>query len=319
MTINNGGGGSGSVPDVVTGPGGIAGGSASGVVNVTYPGAGNLYWMTLSGNVTALNLPASVAGKQQPFNLRIDQPAVGGPFTVVLAGTPGTDWVFPALNWSSTGTGTLDYLLTKAGAQNDAFLSSNGSQWAIYPANTGQPPISPTGNMLYPIAGRTMLYNSTLTVAANRLYVERFLIPAAGKVRNLMVNMAAGVTGNALTGIWDTSSPRQNLYTQPASVSPTAAQWDILSDPQLAVGAGQMIDVGFMFDNATATVTAGNFNTAQMMLLPSYFLPGLGAAAKLYATADQVGFTIPSTITEGSLNAGTGVKLPLIVIGLDTP
>lgn len=317
MIVNPGSGGGGATSDVVTGPGGTPGAPAGAALTIVYPGANNLYWLTLSANL-ALTLPAPVAGKQTPFNLRIDQPAVGGPFTVTLTGTPGTNWAFPALNWSSAGTGTLDYLIKTAGAQNDAFLSSNGSQWAIYPANTGQSPTLASGNLLLPIAARTLLFNTTQTVTANRLYVERFLAPAAGTIRNLMVNLAAGVPGNALSGIWDTSGTRQRLFAG-ASVAPIASQWNILSDPQLAVGAGQMLDIGVIFDNATATAVAGAFNATQMMQLPPYFLPGLGALAKLYATDDVGGFSVPATIVEGSLAAGTGAKMPLIAVGFDTP
>lgn len=135
---------------------------------------------------------------------------------------------------------------------------------------------------------------------------QRVTIPVSGTLHDLAV--WPGVqSGNVDIGVYSTASPRARLFSTGSVACPAAGAWRIVGDPNLAVVAGQTLDLALGCDNVTATFA--QYQTGVWLQpLPANFSPGDGSSPYLNWVIG-VGFPLPATIADGTLGAVTRVFL----------
>lgn len=308
--------------DQITGPGspGVAGANLGATVTIPQPrgsqaGSFGLFWGKYSANCT-MTLPTQVTGRMQSFVLRADQPATGGPYTLTFAGTRGTDYDFPGVDLSSTGTSTLDLIPTAANAPTWIECISDGVKWHLFPGTTSASAaatiVQPLGNLVVPVLLDSLTVPGAMNPVVNRIYLARAVIPYSGTLHDVNVYIGTA-SGNAIGGVYSTASSRVRLWAGSSTPITSGASWTSLGDPALTVTGGQQVELGVMFDNTVATFGRGTFTNAASAQLPSGFLPASGATPKLSATNDAGSFAMPTPIAEGSVNVGTGAIVAMLI------
>ena len=147
--------------------------------------------------------------------------------------------------------------------------------------------------------------NGTLTV--NRMYFMRVVIPRTGKLRDLNIFVLTA-SGNALGAVYDcgeaSAGNRTRLWGGVSTALGVGNAWQSLGDPNLDVVEGQMVDLVFMADNATATFPRGGSPNGAFGQLPTNFAtsPG-GAPLKMCPIASPGSFAMPSSIAEASVTS----------------
>jgi hypothetical protein len=147
--------------------------------------------------------------------------------------------------------------------------------------------------------------NGALTT--NRMYFMRVVITRTGHLRDLSIYVLTA-SGNALGAVYDcgeaSSGNRTRLWGGTSTPLSTGNAWQSLGDPNLTVAEGQMVDLVFMADNATATFPRGGSPNATFGQLPTNFAtsPG-GAPAKLCPIASPGSFAMPTTVAESSITS----------------
>jgi hypothetical protein len=148
------------------------------------------------------------------------------------------------------------------------------------------------------------LFNSTTTPGANGMVGVRVTIPYSGTLHDLAVYITASA-GNLDIGIIDTTvTTRNRLYHSGAIASPGTG-WRILADPNLAVNAGDQLDLVLSTDSNSSIFAAAVLAVQNALpQLPSAFhVSPLGGLPILSWFTGSVGSTIPSTIAESSITA----------------
>jgi hypothetical protein len=151
--------------------------------------------------------------------------------------------------------------------------------------------------------------------AANRAKGTRVLIPKNGTLVDLYIYIGAAA-GNIIGAVLDTGDALAGTHTQLWAGGTTAVGstgWLKLGDPNLAVTAGQQLDLVAVPDTIT-TLTLGRAfvaPAATAIKLPTGFLPSAGAATPILSWFKDVGsFAAPGSVTEASIsNDGTVTTL----------
>lgn len=140
----------------------------------------------------------------------------------------------------------------------------------------------------------------------NQAIGQRVTIPITGTLHDLAV--WPGVqSGNVDIGVYSTANPRVRLYSTGSVACPAAGAWRIVGDPNLAVVAGQTLDLALGCDNTTATFA--QYQTGVWLQpLPANFSPGDGSSPYLNWVTGA-GFPLPATLADGALGAVTRVFL----------
>ena len=143
--------------------------------------------------------------------------------------------------------------------------------------------------------------------SANEMRGQRVIIPRTGRLRDVAVWIGTS-SGNIAAAVYDTTGTTRNRLATSGSVAAGGGGWQIVFDPDIAVTAGDQIDLAVAADNAT--VTFGRFSSAVssgIADLPTGFVVApLGGFNKIMWSATS-SFPPPSTLGEGSMgnsNAG---------------
>lgn len=152
------------------------------------------------------------------------------------------------------------------------------------------------------------------TFGVNQMRACRCIVPKAGTLMDLYVNIGT-VSGNVKGAVYDTgdalAGSRTALYSG-GSVA-AAAGWLKLGDPNIAVTAGQHLDLAVLTDNATVSIARFAAGLSNPVTLPTGFYTAAGGATPKLGWFNSVGaFTPPSAITEANANAGT-TGLPFLM------
>jgi len=146
-------------------------------------------------------------------------------------------------------------------------------------------------NVVYPLASNgVLLGNNTIGSVVNQLYFARAIIPVSGNLRDLYVY--ANATGGNIKGlIYDDGTASAGNRTRlwlGSEVSISATGWLNLGDPNLAVLAGQHIELGYTTSAAVANQILRSANaiaSPDAQLPTASFMPAPGGApAKLVTT-----------------------------------
>lgn len=127
----------------------------------------------------------------------------------------------------------------------------------------------------------------------------RVVVPKTGNLRDVAVYVGVS-SGNVDVGVYSTASTRAKLWSSGSVACPAANGWGIVGDPNLAVTAGQQLDLWLSCDNTTATFGRVFVTNAAQSTLPTGFWPANGAEPKINGQANSV-FPLPSTIAEASI------------------
>lgn len=158
--------------------------------------------------------------------------------------------------------------------------------------------VLPSGDLLGPF--HPSLVNNTVASAINKVWAVRVKVPSAGTLQDLSAIRNAA-TGNYRIGVYDTGQAtpgtRTLLYQSASTAVPTASVNSMfsLADPNLAVTAGQEVDLAIIFDTNANWI--GYVATAYGGRLPADFRV-TGVAPKMQWTNSAAGFALPTTIAE---------------------
>lgn len=140
--------------------------------------------------------------------------------------------------------------------------------------------------------------------AANRLTVCRVIVPVTGTLVDFRV-FCGGVGNNVIGAVFDTGDSAAGSRTRLWSSGSVAAVtgWLDLGDPNLAVTAGQQLDLGLITDGNTATFGRMAIPSG-LADLPAGFWPVDGGASPKVAWRRDVGsFSVPTSVTEANCDA----------------
>lgn len=140
--------------------------------------------------------------------------------------------------------------------------------------------------------------------SANEAFATRVVIPRTGTLRDIAALIGAS-SGNLDVGVYDTNgATRARLYSSGSIASPGTG-WQILANPNLAVTAGDQLDLVIAADNATVTFGRLILATTAQSQLPADFWPTSGGAAPKLAWSRGASFPLPASITEASMAASS--------------
>lgn len=138
----------------------------------------------------------------------------------------------------------------------------------------------------------------------------RVLIPKTGNLRDIAVFPTAS-SGNIEASIYSTAATRSRLWTSGSVACGAANAWQVVADPNLAVSAGDLLDLVIAADNTTAAfIRESTAGLAGLHNLPSGFAGGAAASPKIGCQITTA-MPAPSTISEANMVAATTV--PLII------
>ena len=144
--------------------------------------------------------------------------------------------------------------------------------------------------------------------SANEIRGTRVIIPRTGRLRDVTVWIGTS-SGNVAAAVYDTTGTTRNRLATSGSVAAgSSGAWQIVFDPDLAVTAGDQIDLVVGADNGTVTFgRASSTVSSGISDLPNGFLVApLGGFNKVMWSATS-SFAPPATLSEGSMsnsNAG---------------
>lgn len=144
--------------------------------------------------------------------------------------------------------------------------------------------------------------------SANEMRGTRVIIPRTGRLRDVTVWIGTQ-SGNIAAAVYDTTATTRNRLATSGSVAAGAGgAWQTVFDPDLAVTAGDQIDLAVAADNGTVTFgRASSIVSSGIADLPAGFLVApLGGFNKVMWSATS-SFPPPATLAEASMgnsNAG---------------
>lgn len=153
----------------------------------------------------------------------------------------------------------------------------------------------------------TAIAGSLQTFTVLKVYTLRAIIAKAGNLRDLAIYVGGTSAGNIRVLVLSTASTRLVLADSGSIACPAANAWRIAYDPNLAVSAGQAVELAFMTDSATANFLAVGAVSSAVPTLPTGFFPVSGGALPklICATAAQasLGADLSAGIAEASMAA----------------
>lgn len=182
---------------------------------------------------------------------------------------------------------------------------------ALVVAGPGGVAIGGSGSAL-PSYGGLFPLTSSRAPGANVVYGVRITVPKAGFLRDLAVPFNSGV-GSAIVGVYDTGQATAGVRTrlwQSAGLSVTSLAVNtnhIIGDPNLAVTAGQQLDLAVQPD--LATVTFLSIAAAAPYNLPASY--GTGVIPKLKWEHSPGSTGLAATIAEADAVAGAATIIPV--------
>jgi hypothetical protein len=271
-----------SVPTVVNG--GSLGASRTEALSV-----GGEKWLTgtLTANHTLTVTPAT-AGRLRFFGL---QDATGGRTLTVSDGT---------------NTQALSIPLT-AGVQFEVVIYSTDGSSLLCEVFSGGPGL--LDPIVAPFDVKGWQFGGS-AIGANVLVGARVRIPYTGRLRDLYTFVATTAAANAKAAVYDTgqsvSAKRTALWTGASVALPGSNNnWLSLGDPNLAVTAGQQLDLALICDNGTATFQRNSFTASNMTPLPTVFQQAGTSVRPLMAWTNNPGsFTVPATLDDATVPSG---------------
>jgi hypothetical protein len=158
---------------------------------------------------------------------------------------------------------------------------------------------------------------SLATSPANSLRLCRAIVPRTGRLRDLIVYVGTS-SGNYIGSVYDSgdadaADARTLLWTSGSQPCGAANGWRIIGDPNLAVVAGQHLELGVMADNTTASLGRVQVSASGAQLPAGFGVsPGGVASGKLFGAHAAASFAAPASIADADIGATT---TNLIVLG----
>lgn len=175
----------------------------------------------------------------------------------------------------------------------------------------GQVQVMPSPvNVVSPVVAQgSLLANNTVPTTANQAYFARAIIPVSGNLRDLYLYI--GATGGNMKGlIFDDGTASAGNRTRlwlGSEVAVSATGWLNLGDPNLAVLAGQHIELGFIASSSTANQITRYLNAATnggVQLPSASFMPAPGGAPPKLVTTFASSYASPaSSYSEATFGA----------------
>lgn len=154
---------------------------------------------------------------------------------------------------------------------------------------------------------------------ANQGRTVRVVVPKTGRLRDVSF-FAGAQSGNYDIGVLDTGDASAGNYSLLASKGSTAspaanAGW-VSWDPNLAVTAGQQIQLILSYDNGTATwgkISTAASSSVNPTVLPTSFIPTSGGAAPklagVFASVFPLATGFASPVAEASMTMATAIPV----------
>lgn len=136
---------------------------------------------------------------------------------------------------------------------------------------------------------------------ANVAQLHPCIVPISGTITDVAIYVVTQ-SGNVDVGIYSRDATRTRLWSSGSTACPAAGAWRVIGTANLAVQAGDAIELAYAVDNNTTALLRHVAPATSYMDLPSSFLLGGAALPKLAARATS-SFPLPSTIAEGSLTS----------------
>lgn len=179
------------------------------------------------------------------------------------AGTASSNPVFPTIPASSV---VLAAVYVPA---SDTAINSN--QIVDKRVSVGPPRAPQLPALVAPFDPRLITGNAVFT--ANDMRGVRCIVPRSGTLVDFHIYVAVS-SGNVKGFVWDsTVTTRNKLWDSGSVACPTVTSWGKIGDPNIAVTAGQHIDLAFACDNGTAAFGRAVMQGAVIGFLPTSFLP----------------------------------------------
>jgi hypothetical protein len=145
---------------------------------------------------------------------------------------------------------------------------------------------------------------------ANEMIAARVVVPMTGQLRDVSF-MTTVASGNYDIGVYDTTATtRTRLGSKGSTAFGAAGTWNTY-DPNIAVTAGQSIDLAISCNNAVATIPGDFSAREEFSKLPANFIPTTGGGAPYLLWHAFTAFPCPATVSEASLF--TYYFVPLII------
>jgi hypothetical protein len=155
-----------------------------------------------------------------------------------------------------------------------------------------------------------LMITAVQAMSATTMRGARCVAPRSGTLVDLHVYVGTA-SGTVRPAIYDTAATtRARLWTSAASVTVSGTGWVKLGDPNLAVHAGQAVDIALTADNAVLTIgRIGLAVAAAAASLPAAFASKEGGLPILGWSSNSA--TPPATLAESSLTAS--VVVPALI------
>lgn len=142
---------------------------------------------------------------------------------------------------------------------------------------------------------------------ANEAYGYRVALPETGTITHMAAYITTAGAGNFDIGIYDTTVTTRNRLRSTGAVAVGGTGWRaVVLTSSLNVLAGDQVDFAVSFSLNTATLGAGGATSANVLNLPSGWMPvPLGGTPKLGWRA-ATSHPLPTTITEANLLDDSG-------------
>lgn len=243
--------------------------------------------------------------------------STGAGFPLGLTGAQqATRWVGATAS-GAPASGTFevgDWITTQDGSAWVCTVAGSPGSWTQLAGGGGG--ASLFANLMWPLVldmGLTIVNASSAGFGANtNMNGLRFVVPQTGTITGVSYFVITQA-GNVAPAILDTSATTRNVLWNPGAIAVGAAGWQSLGNPNLAVSAGDQLDIAVGFSSATVRVAyVTNANGSVGFTIPTGYLvsPDGGASLLEWQWTGTPG-GMGATVLESALAAGT--SCPLIV------